>query len=448
MKRSLQRQLSLMSGAAILMIGLIAAVASFYMVYSEAEEFQDDLLRQVAVLAAVGTINQPLTGVFYPRRNGPGITDFESRLVVIRMPDAEHPPWLPRHLTNGFHPLNIQGEPFRTFVYESKNGIRTVVAQPRAAIEDLALDSALHSLIPLLILMPVLVWSLRRIVRRELAPVSQLSAILDQLPADRPRSLPDNEVPAEIIPFIQAINRLFERINELMIQQRRFIADAAHELRSPLTALSIQAQNLRQVRSLSALGERLIPLQAGIERARLLIEQLLALARTQASTSELSLVALSPLVRELIAEFLPQAEAKGIDLGLEETATLTLRATPDALRLIIKNALENALKYTPQRGEVTVHISQDYEEALIEVVDSGPGIPPLERERAFDPFYRLPGSTEEGCGLGLTIAREAAEHLGGRLSLHGQLHGSGLVFSYRQRLINSGVTRIVSLVSN
>lgn len=434
MRRSLQRQLSLMSGVAILIIGLIAAAASFHLVYLEAKEFQDDLLRQVAVLAAVGAVGPPSTSAFYPRRNDAGIADSESRLVVIRIPDAAPPPWLPWNLANGFHLLNIQDELFRTFVYEGKNGIRTVVAQPLAAIDDLALDSALHSLIPLLILMPVLIWSLRRIVRRELVTVNHLSTILDRLPADRPRSLPDNEAPTEIIPFIQAINRLFERINELMTQQRRFIADAAHELRSPLTALSVQAQNLKQVGSLGALRERLLPLQAGIERARLLIEQLLTLARTQASASEQSLVALSPLVRELIAEFLPQAEAKGIDLGLEETALLSLRAAPDTLRLIIKNALENALKYTPVQGEVTIHLRQDGEEALIEVVDNGPGIPLKERERTFDPFYRLPGLTQEGCGLGLTIAREAANRLGGHIGLHGRSEESGLVFSYRQRL--------------
>ncbi len=433
MRRSLQRHLSLMSGAAILITGLIAAVASFQMVYSEAKEFQDDLLRQVAVLAAIGVVGSSSAGVFYPRRNDAGIADSESRLVVVRMPDAARPAWLPWNLANGFHLLNIQDEPFRTFVYEGKSGVRTAVAQPLAAIEDLALDSALHSLIPMLILLPVLVWLLRRIVRRELAPVAHLSVILDRLPADRPRSLPDDEAPVEITPFIHAINRLFDRINELMAQQRRFIADAAHELRSPLTALSVQAQNLKQVGSLGALRERLIPLQAGIERARVLIEQLLTLARTQAGASEQSPVALSLLARELIAELLPLAEAKNIDLGLEETAPITLRAAPDTLRLIIKNVLENALKYTPLRGEVTVRISQDNEDSLIEVVDNGPGIPLLERERAFDPFYRLPGSTEEGCGLGLTIAREAADRLGGHLSLHERPEGSGLIVRYQQR---------------
>lgn len=434
MNRSLQQHLSLMSGAVILATGFIAAIASFQKEYAEAKEFQDDLLRQVAVLAAVGVVGPTSTDVFYPHRNGVGITDAESRLIVIRMPNAARPPWLSENLTNGFHLLNIQDESFRAFVYDGKNGIRTAVAQPLAAIEELALDSALHSLIPLLVLLPVLVWLVRRIAQKELAPVARLSAILDRLPADRPRSLPYDEAPAEIIPFIEAINRLFDRINELMIQQRRFIADAAHELRSPLTALSVQAQNLRQVGSLGALRERLVPLQAGIERARLLIEQLLNLAKTQAGASEQSLIALSPLARELIAEFLPLAETRAIDLGLEETASLSLYAAPDALRLILKNGLENALKYTPPQGEVTLRISQTGKDALIEIIDNGPGIPLPQHERVFDPFYRLPGMAVEGSGLGLTIAREAASRLGGHLSLHERSEGSGLVFSYRQRL--------------
>jgi two-component system OmpR family sensor kinase len=271
-----------------------------------------------------------------------------------------------------------------------------------------------------------------RIVRRELAPIARLSRSLDAQPADRPQSIADADLPNEITPFVHAINRLLERINHLMEQQRRFIADAAHELRSPLTALSLQAQNLRHAGSLDAVRERVIPLQEGIERTRQLTEQLLSLARAQAGTTGESELNVSAMARELITECLPFAEAKGIDLGLEETAPMTLRTSPETLRLVIKNALDNALKYSLEDGEVTLRLLSDDDGAIIEVVDNGLGIPAAERERVFDAFYRLPGCGGEGSGLGLAIAREAATRLGGIVSLHERPEGGGLVFRYQQ----------------
>lgn len=178
--------------------------------------------------------------------------------------------------------------------------------------------------------------------------------------------------------------------------------------------------------------ERVPPLLDGIERARRLTSQLLSLARTQADTREQVATNVSAMAREMIAEYLPVAEARHIDLGLDEIAPLSLHAEPDALRLIIKNALENALKYTPEGGEVTLRLLNEGGNAIIEVVDDGPGIPASERKRVFDSFYRMPGTTGEGSGLGLAIAREAANRLGGTVSLHERREGSGLVFRYQQ----------------
>ncbi len=180
--------------------------------------------------------------------------------------------------------------------------------------------------------------------------------------------------------------------------------------------------------------ERVVPLLAGIERARHLTEQLLNLARTQAGATVVADVNVSAMARELIAEYLPLAEAKKIDLGLDEVAPLCLHASTEALRLILRNGLENALKYTPEGGEVTLRLLSDNDHAVIEVVDNGPGIPVLERERVLDAFYRMPGAAGEGSGLGLAIAREAAIRLGGSVSVHEREQGPGLIFRYRQGL--------------
>ena len=235
------------------------------------------------------------------------------------------------------------------------------------------------------------------------------------------------------MPFAQAIDRLLERVDTMIAGQRRFIADAAHELRTPLTALSLQVQNIAQAETREQMQERLIPLQAGIERARQMTLQLLNLARLQAGSDRLVTIDVSTLTRELIAEYIPVAEAKHIDLGMEEKANLNLQGEPDSLRLILRNALENALKYTPQNGEVTVKLTQENGNAAIEVIDNGSGIPVEKREEVFEPFFRLHTATGEGSGLGLAIAREAASRLGGQVSLLENPNGQGLVFRYQQR---------------
>jgi two-component system OmpR family sensor kinase len=233
---------------------------------------------------------------------------------------------------------------------------------------------------------------------------------------------------------MHAINRLLERVITLVGQQRRFVADAAHELRSPLTALSIQVQNLQQAETLEKINQRILPLRDGIERARKLTEQLLNLARIQAGTARAATVDISAMARDLIAEYLPFAESKSIDLGLDETAPLTLSGAPENLRLILKNGLENALQYTPPGGEVTIRLLSSIDDgAGFEILDNGPGIPASEKKRVLDPFYRSPSTMGEGSGLGLAIATEAAVCQGGKVSFLNRPEGRGLIFRYLQR---------------
>lgn len=430
MKRSLQRHLSMTLGGTIVLAGLVAALASFGLAYYEAKELQDDILRQIAILDVSDT--GQFSSLKPPRRDAENtISDPESRFVVIRLPQDARPAWFTGDLLPGLQTLSTSFGDFRVLVRDTPTGERMVVAQLTAMRDEIAINSALQTLIPLLLLLPLLVWLIVRVVRDELAPIAQMAKGLDEQPADRPQTIAGDDLPDEITPFVHAINRLLARVNLLIGQQRRFVADAAHELRSPLTALSLQAQNLMHAGSLDAVRERVVPLQDGIERARHLTEQLLSLARTQASIAEESMIDVSEMARELIAERLPLAEAKGIDLGLEETAPFFMRGSREALRLIVSNALENALKYTPKGGEVTLRLLSDGNGDVIEVVDNGPGIPISERERVLDAFYRVPGADGEGSGLGLAIAREAAIRLGGIVSLHERRSGTGLVFRYR-----------------
>jgi two-component system OmpR family sensor kinase len=421
-----------MLGSAILLAGLIAALVSFILAYSEAKEFQDDLLRQIAVLTARGRGVSSHIERAKDHQPEIALNDPESRINVIHLPEAPPPEWLAENVSPGTHTLETAEGRLRVFLQQDAPGEVTVVTQPTDTRDEIALNSALRTFAPLLLLLPVMAWLIMRIVRQELIPIRNLSGHLDAQPADHPRPLPVKDVPDEIIPFVHAINRLLERVNNLVGQQRRFIADAAHELRSPLTALSLQVQNLKQAGSTEDLSDRIRSLQAGLERARKLTEQLLNLARMQTGTMDSTTIDVSTIARKLIAEYLPMAAAKGIDLGLDEAAPLLLAASSDNIDLILKNALENALKYTPIGGEVTLRLYSVDDTALLEVVDNGPGISASERQRVFDPFYRIPGATGEGSGLGLAIAREAAACQGGKVSLLARKSGTGLIFRYSQ----------------
>ncbi|WLI91172.1 ATP-binding protein [Massilia sp. R2A-15] len=431
MNRSLQRHLSLTIGAAMMIAALLAAAVSFGFVFLEAREFQDDLLKQVAEIAS----RRGPVSVTSTRAGGPG-GDPDARLTVLRFPGDSPPPWWRAPLREGWYTVSTGKEELRVYVDEGQGGSRTVVAQPTEARDEIARHSAVRAFLPFLLLVLLLPVLTVRIIRRELAPVIRLAHSLDEQSVDRLDPVSDRDVPAEITPFVHAINRLIERANSMLMQQRRFIADAAHELRSPLTALLLQAQNLRNAESLETVRQRVAPLQEGIERARRLTEQLLNLAKAQSGETAAARIDLPGMARELLAEFMPQAERRGIDLGLGDVTPLSIAATPNLLRQILRNALENALNYSPPGGLVSVRVFEQAGEAVVEVVDDGPGVPAAERERVFDSFYRIPGAQGQGSGIGLAIARESALKLGGVISLHERKEATGLVFRYRQKLNN------------
>jgi len=432
MNKSLQRRLSVWLSVAIVTTGVLAAGVSFLLAREDGKDLQDHMLKQIALLVA----RNP--GISMPNdlpREGHrpySIKNSEAKITVLRLPGDKRPDWLPENLRLGAHTFATDEGHIRAYLLSEHPGLTTVVAQPTHVRDEIALNSSLIELISLFMLLPLMVWLTLRLVKRQFAPVNQLASHLDAQEVDRPTAIADKEIPNEIIPFVQAINRMLGRVDDLLNQQRRFIANAAHELRSPLTALSVQAQNLQQSETLDSVRERVVPLLAGVERARKLTEQLLNLARTSAEKDEVAEVNISILVRELIAESLVLSEGKHIDLGLAEQASLRWNTVPGALRLLLRNALENALKYTPYGGEVTVRIYSNDDNDVIEVIDNGPGIPDSEKKHVFEPFYRIPGTTGAGSGLGLAIAKEASISLGGSLALDNRPDGSGLVFSYRQ----------------
>ncbi len=435
MKSSLQGRLSIGLSIAIVCMGLFAGLASFFLALNEAQDYQDASLQQIAAL-----VPPQIWRNTYRYGREPVDVDSDVRIVVeplclVNCQGVDVPLKLPPQLSSGFHTLAVNGQEWRVFVRRQGPDEALAVAQSTDLRSDAAIASARRTLLPLLFLVPLLIVFSHVIVRRSLAPIQSLAQAMDRQNADRPEPLSLEQVPGEIAPFLQAINRLLERIRILLEQERRFIADAAHELRTPLTALSLQVQNLERADSLSECQKRLLPLQSGLERSRHLLDQLLGLARQQTATSSFEPVDLAVIARQTVEDLYPLAEQKKIDFGLDASTALWVQGSAAAFYSLLRNAADNALRYSPENSEVTVRAYREGEYALLEVIDSGPGIPAEESERIFDPFYRIPGITGDGSGLGLTIVRAIAEQLGGQIILRSRREQSGLHFIYRQKIV-------------
>jgi two-component system OmpR family sensor kinase len=309
---------------------------------------------------------------------------------------------------------------------------RLAVAQRTQQRDEIAQHSAIRTLIPLLLLIPLLVLLVREVVRRTLRPVAALARHVDSNPMAAAARLPQADVPAEIAPFLESIQRLLDELTETLEQQRRFVANAAHELRSPVAALHLQAINLEPVVSEEG-RERLEQLRNGMERMRRLLEQLLAMARSEANHGEVASLSLGHVAREVVAELVRAAEAKGIDLGMDlDDEEAWVRGTDLLLHTLIRNAVENAVKYGPPGSLVTVSVYRQDSDAVVAVDDDGPGIPASHAEQVFESFYRVPGTSEPGSGLGLAIVAAIAKRLGGRATLRRREGGPGMRFEYRQ----------------
>jgi two-component system OmpR family sensor kinase len=232
--------------------------------------------------------------------------------------------------------------------------------------------------------------------------------------------------------MVSELNALLARLREALDKQKRFTADAAHELRSPLTALQIQLDMLSRARSADETRDAVEGLRAGVKRAGRLVEQLLTMARLepQSQTSPVP-VALDQLLTEVATELEPLAEARRVQLRLSRLERATIRGEPQGLHALVRNLIDNAIRYTPAGGEVRLALFRDGGAAAIVVEDTGPGIPAADRGRVFDRFFRLPGAGAEGSGLGLAIVKQVADAHGATVELGEGEGGKGLRVAVR-----------------
>ena len=295
---------------------------------------------------------------------------------------------------------------------------RIAVAQETGVRDEIARDSALRTLMPFLILVPILLLIVADLVRKMFRPIASLSAEIDQRAEQELHPIEESHLPAEVRPFVVAINRLLGRVGQSMETQRRFVADAAHELRSPLTALSLQAERLAQTDMSDLAHERLTTLRRGIERGRNLLDQLLTLAKAQTALDRpKSSVSMQHVYRRVLEDLMPLAEAKHIDIGVEGEQDAQIWVNELDVIAIVKNLIDNAIRYTPDGGRVDLSVTTEEGRAILRIQDSGPGIQVAERERVFDPFYRTLGSDQVGSGLGLSIVKAVTDRIGAEIQL-------------------------------
>jgi two-component system, OmpR family, sensor histidine kinase QseC len=329
----------------------------------------------------------------------------------------------------GYSDTIINSEPWRVLTrWDMRHEFMIQVAEPKVARESLARHITLKMLLPTFIALPILALLIWLGVGAGLQPLQQLRQEVKQRTANRLEPVAMTGVPEEVAPLTQALNDLFARLQQAFEGERRFTADAAHELRTPLSALKIQAQvALRSVDD----AERHVALENvlhGVDRAARLVEQLLTLARVDPETAatDYKQVDLHSLAAAVISDLEPLAHAKQIELTLEDGPSFSVLGDDAQLSLLLRNLLDNAIRYTPAGGRVAVTVRNTNGIAL-EVRDTGPGIPKSELEHVLERFYRISGSGEEGSGLGLSIVRRIAELHGARLELSDNETCSGLL---------------------
>jgi signal transduction histidine kinase len=309
----------------------------------------------------------------------------------------------------GFRTVQLDGHRWRVFTMRSAP-LRVQIVTSDDFRQRVIRDITRNSAKPILYLAPISIAMLWMLVYAALRPMTRLVRVLSRQDERNLEELSPRRVPRELLPLIDSMNGLLRRMRHAFDSQRRFVADAAHELRTPITAVKLQIENLRGQVAPGA-AEELQELEAGVERLHRIVQQLLQLARQEATPEEGAVepVDIGALAADSVRSFVPLAETRAVDLGLGEVQPVTARLDPSQLRIVVDNLLDNAVRYTPRGGRVDVTVRGTEGMAVIDVSDTGPGIPPADLERVFGRFYRVRATDAEGSGLGLAIARAAAQ---------------------------------------
>lgn len=434
--------------AVLLGLTLVLWVGSAAIVYVEARRESQELFDQsltetghlLLSLVEKDVREHGLTGpIDLPLRGQPNphhyllfkVRDAQQR--VLYRNDAASDIALSRSAPDGLSWTTIAGQRWRLFsLWDRQRSLQLLVAEPTSHRDDISRGFfyriALFGLLLVALATIAIWWSIHRVFR-----VLQVSA--DEVSARTPHELADvnlSGAPAELHPLLLEINRLFGRVRHSRDNEQRFTADAAHELRTPLAAIKTNLQVLQRARSAQEREEFIAALGASVERATRLVNQLLALARLDPQAQE-AVLALAPGdLAPLLARQEAQWQALAVPYGLALTVSMApapCALDADSLQILLRNLVDNALRYTPAPGAVAVSCGVEEGRSYLRVADTGPGIAPEMHERVFERFVRLGGAQLPGSGLGLSIVRRIAERHGAHIVLGAGLQGRGLALT-------------------
>jgi len=350
----------------------------------------------------------------------------EGKRLVLHSASAPNVPLSPRR--EGFSDSVIAGKEWRVFsVWDESRHFLVQVGERREARDDLAQSIAENLLFPMLVTLPVLGLLIWFGVAGSLRPLKTLSS---QVAERRPENLAPLEagvVPAEVLPLVQGLNRLFARVRDSLDNERRFTADAAHELRTPLAAIKTQAQVAHAATADEERRHALNNVLVGCDRAAHLVEQLLTLARLEPEhISRRDQCDLHALAVAVVAELAPAAIEKNVDLQLAEGAEVRAPCEPALVGILMRNLIDNAIRYSPPGSLVRAMVAKTTDGAVVSVVDQGPGIPAEAQALVWERFYRVLGTNESGSGLGLSIVKRIADLHGAKAAISQGDGGKGL----------------------
>lgn len=407
--------------AAIVLAAGAQALVAYRTVLKEADDIFDYHMQQMALSLRAGLPPSAAVGGI-----GSGEQNFDFVVQVwtadgVRIFESAEQAALPQLAVLGFADVRARGTTYRVFSMQTR-GLVIQVAQDMAARRNMAGSLALRTIAPVALMAPLLMLIVWWVVSLSLAPVARVRTQVASRQADDLSDVSEEGLPDEVRPLVQELNLLFDRVRHAFDAQKHFVADAAHELRSPLAALKLQVQGLQRAPDAAARDLAVSRLVAGIDRATRLVEQMLALARHEASMAagaKPQPVDLAEVARLAISDAVAAAQARGIDVGVSHAdAGAVVNGQPEALRMLLRNLIDNAVKYTPEQGRVDVGIATNGAAVELSVDDSGPGLPEEERARVLDRFYRSGEPQAPGSGLGLAIVKSIAD-----------LHGATVVLA-------------------
>lgn len=413
---SLKKRLLLPVLAAIALVWIAATAITYIDARSELDEVLDAHLTQAASLLAA---QSPHEIDEIDTEHAPQLHKYSRRVAfqiwengkTLRLHSLNAPQEPLAAIDHGFSNRLIDGHPWRVFSTWDESGAHLIhVAERSDARERIAREIAGHLLLPLLIALPILAVLLWLAITNALRPLIVLAQDVERRAPDNLAPLQTTSAPDEVQPLIERLNRLFVRIRETFDNERRFTADAAHELRTPVAAIRAQAQVARGASDDAARLHALDNAIAGCDRATHLIEQLLTLARLDAAgNTAMASTSVRQLAAEVIAELAPAALEKNVHIELADGEDIAITGLPALLRILLRNLIDNAVRHNPSGTLVTVQTTRIEGKPALTVADNGPGVAGEDIAKLSERFFRPLGTAESGSGLGLSIVRRIAE---------------------------------------